>query len=99
MEARQPTWLFRNVFQVGDGGFELRGGIRRADFRDSGLHRLLGRLRQHFVGGNERSNTEGDRGVAVPAVQDCAAVDGQQVTGGQCLAGGRDAMHDADVDR
>src|SRR6202011_3830896 len=43
---------------------------------NAGLHRLLGRLRQQFVGGDERSDTERDRGVTVPAVQDCAAVDG-----------------------
>ena len=55
--------------------------------------------RQRLVGGDQRADAERDGRVAVPAVEDRAAVDGHQVTRGQHLVGRRDAVHDAVVDR
>ena len=49
--------------------------------------------------GTSVADAEGDRGVAVPAVEDRAAVDGHQVAVGEHLGRRRDAVHDLVVHR
>ncbi len=49
--------------------------------------------------GDQRADPEGDGGIAVPVVEDRAAVDGHQVAGDELLGVRRDAVHDAVVDR
>src|SRR5689334_20141037 len=52
---------------------------------DACFHRLTSGRGQRFVDGDQRTDAEGDGRVAVPTVEDRAAVDGHQITGGQYL--------------
>ena len=69
---------------------------------DPGPHRVLGGVDQRQVRrcgpASPAADDDGDRGVAVPAVDDRAAVDGDQVALDQ-HARARDAVHDLVVDR
>jgi len=48
---------------------------------------------KRFVGRVQGADSEGDRCIAVPALQHGAAIDGHQVPGCQYFGGGRDAMN------
>ena len=71
-------------------------GHHRGDAR---LHRLSGGLRQRLVDRDQRPDAERDRGVAMPAVEDRAAVDGHQIARRQHLACRRNAVHHTVIDR
>ena len=91
--------LFGGAGALLDRVRDVRQAVPHHHGGDTGLHRVAGGLRQRRVGGYQVPDAEGDRGVAVPAVDDCAAVDRHQVAVPQHLVGSRDAMHHPVVHR
>ena len=85
MPYLRPWLLLGGVGAVLDGVRDVGEPVARHHRGDPGLHRQPGGLRQRLVGGDQRADTERERGVAVPAVEDRAAVDRHQVARGQHL--------------
>ena len=82
-----------------DGGADVGEPATGDRPGQAGPHRALGDGEQRGVLGGGLPHRDGDGGVAVPALQDRAAVDGDVVALGQRPPAVGDAVHDLVVDR